>query len=49
MQGFQTPIETGSLVVDGYGSIGNMHQERGLTYYEVAQSGHMSVTFVCLS
>ena len=25
------------------GALGNMHSERGLTYYEVALSGHMYV------
>ncbi|KAI0059324.1 alpha/beta-hydrolase [Artomyces pyxidatus] len=40
-QGFQTPIANDSFIVDGVGSLGNMHQERGLTYYEVALSGHM--------
>ena len=43
MQGFQTPIETDSFVVDGMGALGTTHTERGLTYYEVALSGHMYV------
>ncbi|KAK2459782.1 hypothetical protein APHAL10511_008214 [Amanita phalloides] len=41
MQGFQTPIVQDSLIVDGIGALGNVHSERGLTYYEVVQSGHM--------
>lgn len=31
LQGFQTPIEEDSFVVDNMGTFGNMHQERGLT------------------
>ena len=42
-QGFQTPIKNDSFVVDGMGALGNVHTERGLTYYEVALSGHMCV------
>ncbi|KAF8121422.1 Alpha/Beta hydrolase protein [Boletus edulis] len=42
LQGFQTPIANDSFVVDGVGAYGNMHSERGLTYYEVALSGHMA-------
>ncbi|KIL59167.1 hypothetical protein M378DRAFT_169680 [Amanita muscaria Koide BX008] len=45
MQGFQTPIATDSFVVDGIGALGNVHQERGLTYYEVVLSGHMIPQF----
>ena len=30
-QGFQTPIEDESFIVDGMGVYGNMHEERGLT------------------
>ncbi|PFH45326.1 hypothetical protein AMATHDRAFT_71834 [Amanita thiersii Skay4041] len=45
MQGFQTPIQQDSFVVDGVGSLGNVHQERGLTYFEVALSGHMIPQF----
>ena len=43
LQGFQTPIVEDSFIVDGMGgvSLGNVHSERGLTYYEVALSGHM--------
>jgi carboxypeptidase D len=41
MQGFQTPIQTDSFIVDHIGAIGNTHTERGLTYVEVALSGHM--------
>jgi hypothetical protein len=46
MQGFQTPIQNDSFVVDGVGAVGTVHQERGLTYYEVEQSGHMVPQFV---
>ena len=42
-QGFQTPIKNDSFVVDGMGALGQTHTERGLTYYEVALSGHMCV------
>jgi carboxypeptidase D len=41
LQGFQTPIADDSFIVDGVGAYGTMHSERGLTYYEVALSGHM--------
>ncbi|KAI0689094.1 alpha/beta-hydrolase [Cytidiella melzeri] len=44
-QGFQTPIEEESFIVEGMGALGNMHSERGLTYYEVALSGHMVPQF----
>lgn len=40
-QGFQTPILNDSFIVDGVGALGNAHSERGLTYFEVALSGHM--------
>ncbi|KAI0771706.1 alpha/beta-hydrolase [Trametes elegans] len=39
-QGFQTPIEEENFIVDGQGSLGNVHTERGFTYVEVALSGH---------
>ena len=42
-QGFQTPIQNDSFVVDGMGALGTTHTERGLTFYEVALSGHMCV------
>ncbi|KAF8520019.1 Alpha/Beta hydrolase protein [Hysterangium stoloniferum] len=45
MQGFQTPIANDSFLVDGIGALGNMHQERGLTYFEVSLSGHMVPQF----
>jgi len=45
LQGFQTPIEEDTFIVDGMGALGNMHSERGLTYYEVALSGHMVPQF----
>ncbi|KAI0751809.1 alpha/beta-hydrolase [Daedaleopsis nitida] len=44
-QGFQTPIQTDSFVVDGMGALGQTHTERGLTYFEVALSGHMVPQF----
>lgn len=43
LQGFQTPIEPDSFIVDGVGALGTTHTERGLTYYEVVLSGHMYV------
>ncbi|KAI0773570.1 alpha/beta-hydrolase [Fomes fomentarius] len=45
LQGFQTPIQNDSFVVDGMGALGHTHTERGLTYYEVALSGHMVPQF----
>lgn len=45
MQGFQKPIAVDSFIVDGVGALGNMHSERGLTYVEVALSGHMVPQF----
>ncbi|KAK2467440.1 hypothetical protein APHAL10511_000675 [Amanita phalloides] len=44
-QGFQTAIAEDNFVVNGIGSVGNVHQERGLTYYEVILSGHMVPQF----
>ncbi|TFK88356.1 alpha/beta-hydrolase [Polyporus arcularius HHB13444] len=44
-QGFQTPIKNDSFVVDGMGALGQTHTERGLTYFEVALSGHMIPQF----
>ncbi|KAG6811952.1 hypothetical protein H0H92_005116 [Tricholoma furcatifolium] len=44
-QGFQTPIANDSFIVDGVGALGNTHTERGLTYVEVALSGHMVPQF----
>ncbi|KAI0655251.1 alpha/beta-hydrolase [Cubamyces menziesii] len=44
-QGFQKPIQNDSLIVDGMGALGTAHSERGLTYYEVALSGHMIPQF----
>ena len=40
-QGFQTPIQNDSFIIDGVGALGTTHTERGLTYYEVKLSGHM--------
>ncbi|KAG1741367.1 Alpha/Beta hydrolase protein [Suillus lakei] len=45
LQGFQTAIDNDSFIVDGVGAYGTMHSERGLTYYEVALSGHMVPQF----
>jgi len=45
LQGFQTPISNDSFIVDGVGAYGNMHSERGLTYFEVVLSGHMIPQF----
>ncbi|KAJ7755173.1 alpha/beta-hydrolase [Mycena metata] len=36
LQGFQTPIANDSLIVDGVGSLGTAHTERGLTFVEAA-------------
>ncbi|KAF5363862.1 hypothetical protein D9756_001081 [Leucocoprinus leucothites] len=44
-QGFQKPIENDSFIVDNVGALGNTHTERGLTYFEVALSGHMIPQF----
>ncbi|KAJ7601105.1 Alpha/Beta hydrolase protein [Mycena floridula] len=41
LQGFQTPIANDSFLVDGVGSLGTVHSERGLTFFEVKLSGHM--------
>jgi carboxypeptidase D len=40
-QGFRTPIADDSFIVDGVGSLGSVHTERGLTYVEVSLAGHM--------
>ncbi|RPD60583.1 alpha/beta-hydrolase [Lentinus tigrinus ALCF2SS1-7] len=45
LQGFQTPIQADSFLVDGIGALGTVHEERGLTYYEVSLSGHMIPQF----
>jgi len=45
LQGFQTPIANDSFLVDGVGAYGTSHTERGLTYFEVALSGHMVPQF----
>ncbi|KAL4245091.1 Carboxypeptidase [Abortiporus biennis] len=45
-QGFHTPIEPDSFIVDNMGAYGTMHQERGLTYVEFSFSGHMTPQFV---
>ncbi|KAK7691659.1 hypothetical protein QCA50_005058 [Cerrena zonata] len=46
LQGFQTPIEPDSFIVDNMGSFGSFHQERDLTYVEFSFSGHMTPQFV---
>ncbi|KAK7024450.1 hypothetical protein VNI00_016301 [Paramarasmius palmivorus] len=45
MQGFQTDLQTDSFVVDGMGALGRTLTERGLTYVEIALSGHMVPQF----
>ncbi|QRV80164.1 Serine carboxypeptidase [Ceratobasidium sp. AG-Ba] len=40
-QGFQKPIQPESFVIEGFGVLGSMHQERKLTYVEVDLAGHM--------
>uniref|UniRef100_A0A0W0FQN8 Carboxypeptidase n=1 Tax=Moniliophthora roreri TaxID=221103 RepID=A0A0W0FQN8_MONRR len=45
VQGFQTPIEKDSFIVEGMGALGNAHTERNFTYVEVALSGHMVPQF----
>ncbi|KAK7057503.1 carboxypeptidase [Favolaschia claudopus] len=45
-QGFQTPIEPESFTVKNFGTFGNSHTERGLTYVEFYYSGHMTPQFV---
>jgi carboxypeptidase D len=45
-QGFQSPIGAFNFMVDGFpAALGNVHSERGLTYYEVALAGHMLPQF----
>uniref|UniRef100_A0A0W0FQP4 Carboxypeptidase n=1 Tax=Moniliophthora roreri TaxID=221103 RepID=A0A0W0FQP4_MONRR len=39
-QGFQTNIKTDSFIVEGMGALGRTITERGLTYVEIALSGH---------
>ncbi|KAF8876000.1 alpha/beta-hydrolase [Infundibulicybe gibba] len=41
LQGFQKPIANDSFIIDGVGSLGTSHTERGLTFLEVELSGHM--------
>ncbi|KAJ6579578.1 alpha/beta-hydrolase [Mycena vulgaris] len=45
LQGFRTPIANDSFLVDGVGSLGTAHTERGLTFLEVELSGHMVPQF----
>jgi carboxypeptidase D len=40
-QGFRSPIGNDSFIIDGVGALGTSHTERGLTFLEVALSGHM--------
>ncbi|KAG9073668.1 hypothetical protein FS749_014805 [Ceratobasidium sp. UAMH 11750] len=40
-QGFQTPIKAESFIIEGFGVLGAMHEERKLTYVEVDLAGHM--------
>ncbi|KAI0301889.1 Alpha/Beta hydrolase protein [Multifurca ochricompacta] len=40
-QGFHKHIVEDSFIVDGVGSLGNMHSERGLSYVEISLAGHM--------
>ncbi|KZV99242.1 alpha/beta-hydrolase [Exidia glandulosa HHB12029] len=41
LQGFQTPIQPDTFKIDGFGTVGAMHEERKLTYIEVNLAGHM--------
>ncbi|KAF4602686.1 hypothetical protein EYR40_005902 [Pleurotus pulmonarius] len=45
LQGFQTPIQNDSFLIDGMGALGTAHTERGLTFLEVELSGHMIPQF----
>ncbi|KAJ1302190.1 hypothetical protein OPQ81_001016 [Rhizoctonia solani] len=40
-QGFQKPIQSEGFIIEGFGVLGSMHQERNLTYVEVDLAGHM--------
>jgi len=42
LQGFREPIRPESFVINGFGTLGSMHQERKLTYVEVNLAGHMT-------
>ncbi|KEI39904.1 uncharacterized protein L969DRAFT_86500 [Mixia osmundae IAM 14324] len=44
-QGFQQPIGSGLFYTGAQGSVGNVHEERGLTYVEPYLSGHMVPQF----
>ncbi|KAF8335897.1 alpha/beta-hydrolase [Cantharellus anzutake] len=44
LQGFRTPIAPESFVIEGFGAIGTLHQER-MTYVEVNLAGHMMPAF----
>ncbi|KIY47693.1 alpha/beta-hydrolase [Fistulina hepatica ATCC 64428] len=45
-QGFQTPIENETFILEGMGAMGTSHTERGLTYLEAELSGHMIPQFL---
>lgn len=45
LQGFQSPLQADSFIIDGIGAYGNMQSERGLTYYEASLTGHMVPQF----
>ncbi|KAL7285862.1 hypothetical protein ACG7TL_000973 [Trametes sanguinea] len=45
-QGFQSPIEPETFLVENMGTFGNMHIERGLAFVEFYYSGHMTPQFV---
>ncbi|KAI0072849.1 alpha/beta-hydrolase [Panus rudis PR-1116 ss-1] len=45
-QGFHTPIQPDSFIVDNMGTFGSFHQERNLTFVEFSFSGHMTPQFV---
>ncbi|KAH9028743.1 Alpha/Beta hydrolase protein [Lactarius pseudohatsudake] len=44
-QGFQTAPKPDSFIVDGVGAFGTVQSERGLTFYELAITGHMIPQF----
>ncbi|KAI9449078.1 alpha/beta-hydrolase [Lactarius psammicola] len=44
-QGFQSAPSPDSFIIDGVGALGTVQSERGLTFYEVAITGHMIPQF----
>ncbi|KAH9046623.1 Alpha/Beta hydrolase protein [Lactarius hengduanensis] len=44
-QGFQSAPKPDSFIVDGVGAFGTVQSERGLTFYELAITGHMIPQF----